>query len=100
TTDRCIRLRGTVTGAGLELRAVRVTDAEGRDTTSAGVGEVLHVDALVRAREAVAAPEGGLALFDRLGTLVFAGGGSGRPVRPAARGRCRPSAPASSWRSA
>ena len=36
--------------------------------------DVLHIDLLIVARRAVAAPSAGLALYDRFGTMVFSAG--------------------------
>jgi lipopolysaccharide transport system ATP-binding protein len=70
-----------VRGGGLELVALRVSDSEGQDTLSAASGELLHIDALVRGSEAVAKPDVGVALYDRLGSLVFAAHASQRGRR-------------------
>jgi len=59
---------------GLELLAARLTDDRGRDTLTLQTRDVLHVDLLILARRAVAAPSAGLALYDRFGTMVFSAG--------------------------
>ena len=59
---------------GLELLAARLTDDRGRDTLTLQVRDVLHVDLLIVAHRAVAAPSAGLALYDRFGTMVYSAG--------------------------
>jgi Wzt C-terminal domain len=75
-----------VTGGGLELMAVRVTDSQGQDTLAVASGELLHIDVLVRGIEEAAKPDVGVALYDRLGSLVFAARASQRGGRLPALG--------------
>lgn len=59
---------------GLEVLAARVTDEAGQDVRSAPVRGLLNFDLLIEAHRSVAFPSAGLALYDRLGNLVFAAG--------------------------
>lgn len=69
--DRAKSRHGT---GALIVRAARVLDANGLDTTIACVGDTLTFRLLLHARDAIAAPRCGLRLYDRLSNLVFAAG--------------------------
>ena len=59
---------------GLEIVAARATDDSGRDARSIRLRGWLHFDLLIEGRRRVEFPSAGLALFDRLGNLVFSAG--------------------------
>jgi hypothetical protein len=59
---------------GLEVAAARLTTADGRDTLSVPLKDVLNIDLLIVSHEPVASPSAGFVLFDRLGNLVFSAG--------------------------
>ena len=59
---------------GLEVRAARLTGADGRDSLTVALKDILRIDLLIVSHEAVAVPSAGLVLFDRLGNLVFSAG--------------------------
>jgi homopolymeric O-antigen transport system ATP-binding protein len=59
---------------GLEVRAARVSDANGRATFTVGMKETLDIDLLIVSREAAESPSAGIKVYDRLGTLVFSAG--------------------------
>jgi ABC-type proline/glycine betaine transport system ATPase subunit len=58
----------------MRVVAARVSDAHGRDTLQAGMGEVLVFELLVEAVAGVRQPRVGLHLYDRFNNLVFAAG--------------------------
>lgn len=74
TPVQLLRTASRVRGHGLEVTAVWIRDHLGRDTLEAVQGEEIEVGAHIRALRAVQDPAAGLALFDRLGSLVFASG--------------------------
>ncbi len=59
---------------GLTVRALRVTDCQGKDTLAVRRMEALSFFLLLEAGERVAEPSAGIHLHDRLGNLVFAAG--------------------------
>ncbi len=69
-------------GAGhAVVRAVRVTDASGRDTLRAHMGGTLCVHALVEAIQDVHDPAVGLHIVDRFNNILFAAGTRSMEVR-------------------
>lgn len=56
---------------GLEVAAARLSNAQGEDTLTVAIQDVLNIDLLIVAHERVPSPSAGFVLFDRLGNLVF-----------------------------
>ena len=58
-------------GANPSDSAARLSNAQGEDTLTVAIQDVLNIDLLIVAHERVPSPSAGFVLFDRLGNLVF-----------------------------